>query len=147
MFLSEELLRDLECRRCIPALDESERADNCNPPLPQLVAFREGEDHVARLVKVVVADEELGRCINEIPVVDPPGLCRGEVIINACLSEAGIGPHRLRRVLMVVRTYPIRAGNPPTASSGQMSQETDWDVIAVRSGLDEAEFRDRRRAR
>ncbi|CAN7219662.1 adenylosuccinate synthetase [Microbacterium sp. LjRoot45] len=59
----------------------------------------------------------------------------------ACLSEAGIGPHRLRRVIMVVRTYPIRVGNPANSTSGRMSQEIDWDVVAERSGLNGDDLR------
>lgn len=72
-----------------------------------------------------------------------PWVTSRDTTTSACLSEAGIGPHRLRRVVMVVRTYPIRVGNPPASSSGQMSQEIDWDVIAERSGLDEADLRER----
>lgn len=70
-----------------------------------------------------------------------PWVTSRDTTTAACLSEAGIGPHRLRRVLMVVRTYPIRVGNPPESSSGRMSQEVDWDVIAQRSGLDETKLR------
>jgi adenylosuccinate synthase len=53
-----------------------------------------------------------------------------------CLAEAGIGPHRLRRVVMVTRTYPIRVQSPDGATSGPMSQEINWQTVAERSGLD-----------
>ncbi|OBB17696.1 adenylosuccinate synthase [Mycolicibacterium setense] len=67
---------------------------------------------------------------------DYPHVTSRDTTTNACLAEAGIGPHRLRRVVMVVRTYPIRVGNSSTgATSGPMSQEIDWAVIAQRSGL------------
>ncbi|MCU1579100.1 MAG: adenylosuccinate synthase [Rhodoglobus sp.] len=72
-----------------------------------------------------------------------PWVTSRDTTTSACLAEAGIGPHRLRRVVMVVRTYPIRVGNPPSSSSGQMSQEIDWDVIAKRASLDEAMLRER----
>ncbi|MFE5504343.1 adenylosuccinate synthetase [Amycolatopsis japonica] len=51
------------------------------------------------------------------------------------LAEAGIGSHRLRRIVMVARTYPIRVKNPDGASSGPMSQEIGWDEISERSGI------------
>jgi adenylosuccinate synthase len=50
------------------------------------------------------------------------------------LAEAGIAPHRVRRVIMVARTYPIRVGSPNGATSGPMPQEVAWDEIAERSG-------------
>lgn len=71
-----------------------------------------------------------------------PWVTSRDTTTASCLSEAGIGPHRLRRVVMVLRTYPIRVGNPPESTSGLMSQEIDWDVIAERSGLDEDELRE-----
>lgn len=64
----------------------------------------------------------------------------------ACLAEAGIGPHRLRRVVMVTRTYPIRVGNPTVGdTSGPMSQDLDWSDIADRSGLSVEELREAER--
>jgi adenylosuccinate synthase len=71
-----------------------------------------------------------------------PHVTSRDTTTAACLAEAGIGPHRLRRVVMVLRTYPIRVGNAATgATSGPMSQEIDWDLIAERSGLPEQELR------
>lgn len=46
------------------------------------------------------------------------------------LAEAGIGIHRVRRVVMVARTYPIRVQDPQGATSGPMSEEIDWSEIA-----------------
>ncbi len=62
---------------------------------------------------------------------------------TACgvLSEAGIGPGRLNRVIMVTRTYPIRVQSPNRGTSGAFDGgEISWDVIAERSGLDLAEL-------
>jgi adenylosuccinate synthase len=56
------------------------------------------------------------------------------------LAEAGIGPHRVRRIIVVIRTYPIRVGNPINGESGHMSQELDWADIAARSGHDAEEL-------
>jgi adenylosuccinate synthase len=70
-----------------------------------------------------------------------PHVTSRDTTTSATLAEAGIGPHRLRRVVMVIRTYPIRVGNPINGESGHMSQEVDWDKIAQRSGHDETALR------
>lgn len=51
--------------------------------------------------------------------------------VAGCLAEAGIAPARVRRVVMVVRTYPIRVGG----SSGPLTSELAWEEIERRSGL------------
>lgn len=63
-----------------------------------------------------------------------PWVTSRDTTTAACLSEAGIGPHRLRKVVMVVRTFPIRVGSPPASSSGFMSQEIGWETIAANTG-------------
>mgnify|MGYP002377160868 FL=1 len=65
-----------------------------------------------------------------------PHVTSRDTTVGATLAEAGIGPHRLRRVIMVIRTYPIRVGNPIRGESGRMSQELEWQEIADRSGHD-----------
>jgi len=65
-----------------------------------------------------------------------PHVTSRDTTTSATLAEAGIGPHRLRRVVMVIRTYPIRVGNPINGESGHMSQELTWAEIAERSGHD-----------
>ena len=52
--------------------------------------------------------------------------------VAGCLAEAGIAPARVRRVVMVTRTYPIRVGG----NSGPLSAELSWDDIESRSGLE-----------
>ena len=52
--------------------------------------------------------------------------------VAGCLAEAGIAPARVRRVVMVTRTYPIRVGG----NSGPLTKELDWEEIERRSGLD-----------
>lgn len=50
---------------------------------------------------------------------------------SGCLSEAGISPRRVRKIIMVTRTYPIRVGG----NSGPFgSNEIDFSIIAQRSG-------------
>jgi adenylosuccinate synthase len=58
-----------------------------------------------------------------------------DTTVSGCLAEAGISPRRVRRVLMVCRTYPIRVQSPPNGTSGMMSQEISLADVASRSGL------------
>jgi adenylosuccinate synthase len=55
--------------------------------------------------------------------------------VAGCLSEAGIPPRRVRRVVMVCRTQPIRVENPKGSTSGPMGQEIDWGVVSTRSRI------------
>lgn len=86
--------------------------------------------------------------------------------VAGCLAEAGIAPAHVRRVILVVRTYPIRVADPQGAhargviqkmaetvasyltraapkqtdaerpTSGQLKQEITFAEIARRAGLD-----------
>lgn len=64
-----------------------------------------------------------------------PHVTSRDTTTAGCLAEAGIAPSRVRRVIMVCRTYPIRVQSPDGETSGPMSQELDWAEIARRSGL------------
>jgi adenylosuccinate synthase len=55
--------------------------------------------------------------------------------VAGALSEAGISPTRVRRVVLVMRTYPIRVQSPKGKTSGPMSKEISWAEVARRSGL------------
>jgi len=60
-----------------------------------------------------------------------PKVTSRDTTVSGCLAEAGIAPSRVRRTIMVCRTYPIRvAGN-----SGPMSMETTWEEVSNRSGI------------
>jgi adenylosuccinate synthase len=74
-----------------------------------------------------------------------PHVTSRDTTVAACLSEAGISPSRVRRVVMVCRTLPIRVQDPDTAgmSSGYMSQELSWEEVAMRASLDLDELRAR----
>lgn len=54
---------------------------------------------------------------------------------SGCIAEAGIAPNRVRRTVMVIRSYPIRVQSPADHTSGPMGIEIEWDVVASRSGL------------
>lgn len=62
-----------------------------------------------------------------------PYVTSRDTTIGGCLSEAGISPGRVRKVVMVCRTYPIRVQNPPDGTSGGLSQEISWEVVSQRS--------------
>jgi adenylosuccinate synthase len=64
-----------------------------------------------------------------------PHVTSRDTTVSGCLAEAGIAPLRVRRVLMVCRTYPIRVQSPKGASSGPMSKDLKWAEIARRSKL------------
>jgi adenylosuccinate synthase len=62
-----------------------------------------------------------------------PHVTSRDTTVAGCLSEAGISPSRVRRVVMVVRSYPIRVQDPSKSTSGPMSQELKWTEISRRS--------------
>lgn len=66
-----------------------------------------------------------------------PHVTSRDTTVAGCLAEAGISPSRVRKVVMVCRTYPIRVGNAPTSgkTSGPMSQEISLKEISRRSGI------------
>jgi adenylosuccinate synthase len=70
-----------------------------------------------------------------------PYVTSRDTTVPGALAEAGIAPRRVRRVIMVCRTYPIRVESPQGRSSGPMSQEISWDTIAERSGHDAEELK------
>jgi adenylosuccinate synthase len=60
-----------------------------------------------------------------------PHVTSRETTASGCLADAGIAPHRVRRVVMVTRTYPIRVGG----TSGPMALPIETSAVAERSGL------------
>ena len=60
-----------------------------------------------------------------------PHVTSRDTTVSGCLSEAGISPKRVRKIIMVTRTYPIRVGG---ASGPFLSNELDMETIAARSG-------------
>lgn len=68
---------------------------------------------------------------------DWPHVTSRDTTTSGALAEAGIGPRRIRRVILVARTYPIRVQNPDTEgkTSGPMEQEISYDELARRSRI------------
>jgi adenylosuccinate synthase len=71
-----------------------------------------------------------------------PYVTSRDTTVAGCLSEAGISPSRVRKVVMVCRTYPIRVQNPPGGTSGPMSREITWAEVSRRSGIPESKLRE-----
>jgi adenylosuccinate synthase len=65
-----------------------------------------------------------------------PHVTSRDTTIAGCLAEAGIAPSRVRRALMVCRSYPIRVQSPEHETSGFMRKEIDWETVSERSGID-----------
>ena len=70
-----------------------------------------------------------------------PYVTSRDTTVAGCLAEAGIPPTRVRKVVMVCRTYPIRVANPKGGTSGPITQEILWKVVAERSGKSLKEIR------
>ncbi|MDL2263155.1 adenylosuccinate synthetase [Synergistaceae bacterium OttesenSCG-928-I11] len=62
-----------------------------------------------------------------------PYVTSRDTTVAGCLSEAGISPNRLRRTIMVCRTYPIRVESPHEGDSGALKQEISWKIVSERS--------------
>ncbi len=62
-----------------------------------------------------------------------PHVTSRDTTVSGCLSEAGISPRRVRKIIMVTRTYPIRVGG---ASGPFGSTEITMQEVASRSGKD-----------
>jgi len=65
-----------------------------------------------------------------------PHVTSRDTTASGCLADAGIAPGRVRKVIMVTRTYPIRVGG----TSGPIARETSYKVISDRSGVPEHEI-------
>lgn len=62
-----------------------------------------------------------------------PHVTSRDTTVSALLSEVGIAPQRLRRVIVAFRAYPIRVGG----LSGPIGRELTWKTIAKRADLPE----------
>ncbi|MBN4057066.1 adenylosuccinate synthetase [bacterium AH-315-J21] len=66
-----------------------------------------------------------------------PHVTSRDTTVAGCLSEAGISPSRVRKIVMVARTYPIRVESPKGKgkTSGKMKKEITLKDVASRSGI------------
>lgn len=65
-----------------------------------------------------------------------PHVTSRDTTVAGCLADAGIAPGRLRKVIMVTRTYPIRVGG----ESGPIGRTMSYQEIAERSGVPKHEI-------
>lgn len=72
-----------------------------------------------------------------------PHVTSRDTTVAGCLAEMGIAPGRVRKVIMVCRTYPIRVQSPKAKdkTSGPMSLKTSWAEISRRSKIPIRELR------
>jgi adenylosuccinate synthase len=72
-----------------------------------------------------------------------PHVTSRDTTVAGCLAEMGIAPARVRKVIMVCRTYPIRVQSPKAKdkTSGPMSLRTSWAEISRRSKIPLSELR------
>jgi adenylosuccinate synthase len=66
---------------------------------------------------------------------DYPHVTSRDTSVSGSLAEAGVSPNRVRKVVMVCRTFPIRVESPEKGDSGPMGQEITWSEVAKRSGI------------
>jgi len=71
-----------------------------------------------------------------------PFVTSRDTTVAGLLSESGIAPSRVRKIVMVCRSYPIRVQNPPRSTSGPLAQEISWQVVSARSGIPLKELQD-----
>lgn len=71
-----------------------------------------------------------------------PHVTSRDTTVAGCLAEAGISATRVRKVIMVCRTYPIRVMSPggKGKTSGYMSKELTWDEVEQRAGAFKGEY-------
>lgn len=69
-----------------------------------------------------------------------PHVTSRDTTAAGCLAEAGIAPARVRRVILVCRTYPIRVGDGSSGTSGPMEQPTTWEELSTRSQIPHEEL-------
>jgi adenylosuccinate synthase len=70
-----------------------------------------------------------------------PHVTSRDTSVSGCLAEAGIAPSRVRRILLVCRTYPIRVESPADGDSGPMTKEISFKIVSERSGIPLKELR------
>lgn len=64
-----------------------------------------------------------------------PHVTSRDTTVAGCLAEAGIAWNRIRRSILVCRTYPIRVQSPTKSTSGPMSLQISWAEISRRSHI------------
>jgi adenylosuccinate synthase len=69
-----------------------------------------------------------------------PYVTSRDTTVSGCLSDAGISPKRVRKIIMVTRTFPIRVQSPVNGTSGPFTRgsndnEIAYEELALKSKL------------
>lgn len=64
-----------------------------------------------------------------------PFVTSRDTTVSGCIAECGISPLRVRKVIMVCRTNPIRVADGSEGTSGPMMGELTFEEISNRSGV------------
>jgi len=67
-----------------------------------------------------------------------PHVTSRDTTVAGCLADAGVPPTRVRRVIMVCRTVPIRVGGP----SGPLGIELTYEELSARCGISVDELKE-----
>jgi adenylosuccinate synthase len=118
-------------RGCQPPFGGAVRLAHQHPDLKEFVkpVARELEDAYASGQRIMLEGTQ-GTALS-LHHGSYPYVTSRETTASGCLADAGIAPNRVRRVIMVTRTYPIRVGG----TSGPMMLPIETNVVADRSGL------------
>jgi adenylosuccinate synthase len=114
-----------------PMLGPAVRLARDVPELAEYVRnVREELDRLYRAGRRVLLEGTQGTALS-IHHGPYPHVTSRETSVSGCLADAGISHLRAARVIMVVRTFPIRVGGP----SGWMGRELEWQDVSGRSGI------------
>ncbi|WP_249135823.1 adenylosuccinate synthetase [Bradyrhizobium sp. AUGA SZCCT0176] len=125
------LARKILNRGSKPMLGDPVRLAKDHPDLAPYVksAQRELEDAYSAGTRVMIEGTQgTGLSLHH---GNYPHVTARETTASGCLADAGVAPARVRKVVMVVRRYPIRVGG----KSGPMGIEIDFQTVADRSGI------------
>lgn len=73
-----------------------------------------------------------------------PYVTSRDTTVSGCLSEAGVPPTRVRKSIVVFRTFPIRVANPPGGTSGPL-RDLSLEQVAERASIPVDELREKER--
>lgn len=122
------------------ARDVSELKDFLRPAIVLLeAAFAKGKKVFLEGTQGTDLSLHHGVCPSEDGLIAKgawPNVTSRDTTAAGCLADAGIAPGRVRKVIMVTRTYPIRVGG----TSGPIARETTYKAISDRCGVPEDEI-------
>jgi adenylosuccinate synthase len=118
-------------RGCKPPFGDTVRLAGEHPELKEFVkpVGRELEDAYS-VGKRIMLEGTQGTSLS-LHHGQYPYVTSRETTASGCLADAGIAPSRVRRIIMVTRTYPIRVGG----TSGPMQLPIETKIVSDRSGL------------